>query len=137
MKTFGRTALILQATVCCICFTICILLKYYGYSYIMVAFPTLLAATALLNMPVIHVGPQKIRLYTLTPFYRSINVNIADVHKISIEYNHNIRFTVQMNDGTVQHATCARHFKNLQPLYEALYNTGVVVETKRKNPFSF
>jgi hypothetical protein len=91
--------------------------------------PSALMLGQLLYAPVIRISDKSLSIFTLFPFNKNINIQLSDVTSISIEVNNTMRFVVYMKDGSVVSTTCNRYAYNMKPMYTALRDTDVRIET--------
>lgn len=88
-----------------------------------------LPAYMLINAPVINVNEQHISVFTINPFTRNLKANVADIEKVLVDITDaKFRITLQMKNGSYQSALAGR-YNNMKPVYEALKNTGIAIES--------
>ena len=137
MTTFGRKEFITQLVFSCISLLIFAWLFFDEPRTYFLAFLFLISGTRLLSYPLIHIGEGRMKIFTLNPFRRNINVALDNVEKIVLEYRANIRFIIHLKNSREIVTQTIRYHADLQPLYEALYYTGVPIETVEKSLFGF
>ncbi|MBW7913624.1 MAG: hypothetical protein H3C54_08010 [Taibaiella sp.] len=129
MKTFGIKTFYLQITL------MAALIVYFMFSpniagiEIALGIPFAMSLGQLLYTPVIRISEDKMSIFTLFPFNKNINVPLSEVQRIIVEINYNMRFILHMKDGSIVSTICNRYAYDMKPLYRALYNTGVPVES--------
>ena len=137
MKTFGRKEFITQLVFSCIGLLIFAWLFFDKPHSYFIGFIFLIGSVRILTYPLIHIGEGRLKIFTLNPFRRNINIELDKVEKIVLEYRANIRFIIQLKNGREISKQTIRYHADLQPLYEALYYTGVPIETVQKSLWSF
>ena len=129
MKTFGLITLYLEIAF------ISVLVAFFIFSPkawdmdIALAMPFALMLGQLLYAPVIRISDNRFRIFTIVPFYKNINVALDEVQKIIVEVNYTMRFIVHKKDGTIVSTICNRYAYDVKPMYMALRDTGIELET--------
>lgn len=129
MKTYGLSTIIgMSCLIAAFTITLFLLPKGSGL-HIGMALPLAFAISQLVNMPLIKVDKQRIRITTLNPLHKNIRVDFANVRKIIVEVNnHTFRATMLMRDGSEKSTLTSRYY-NMKSLYEQLVASGVEVES--------
>lgn len=93
------------------------------------AFPLAVGLYMLINAPLISIDKQYIAIYTLNPFYKNVKANFSNVEKVIVDITEfKFRLTLEMKDGSFRH-TRATRYRDMKPLYNALRDTGVTIES--------
>lgn len=129
MKTYGLSTIIGMSCLI-VAFTITLFLLPKGSGlHIGMALPLAFAISQLVNMPLIKVDKQRIRITTLNPLHKNIRVDFSNVRKIIVHVNnHTFRATMLMRDGSEKSTLTSRYY-NMKSLYEQLVASGVEIES--------
>lgn len=129
MKTFGLITLYLEIALMGALVVFFIFSPKAWNMDIAFAIPFALILGQLLYAPVIRISYDKLSIFTLFPLNRNINLPFSEINKMTIEINHNMRFIFHLKNGTIVSTICNRYAYDMKPLYRALHNTGVGIES--------
>lgn len=130
MKTFGHKTQIFQLMLLCFNIAVMVMIRMVGGNPLGISWLLIIAILPLLNNAVIRIGNSRLRITRLFPVVvRNVNVELADVTKIMVETGMVMRIAVHMKDGRVLNTHINRYSIDMRPLYLALKETGIPIES--------
>lgn len=130
MKTFGlKTLYLVIALLSCLLIFFILAPEESGFQ-IAFGIPASLMLGQLLYAPVIKLSNERLSVLTLFPFNKNLNVRLSSIKKLVVEVNHTVRFVVHLKDGTIVSTICNRYAYDMKPLYRALQDTNIEIETR-------
>lgn len=130
MQTFGLKTQIFQLILVCFNLALMIAIRMMGGNPLGISWLLIIAVLPLFNNAVIRIGNGRLRITRLMPvIVRNINVELADVTKIMVETGMVMRIAVHLKDGTVRNTHINRYSIDMRPLYLALKETGIPIES--------
>lgn len=133
MKTFGLKTQVLQLVLLCFNIAVMVMIHLVGGNPLAISWVLIIAVLPLLSNTVIRIGNGRLRITRLLPVItRNVNVELDDVAKITIETGMMMRIAIHLKDGSVLNTHITRYGIDMRPLYLALKETGIPIESHGK-----
>lgn len=92
--------------------------------------PLALTLAQYINLPVIKLNTSSIRVFTLNPFYKNIDIQFSDVNKVIVDLGNTMRITFHMKDDSYKSINTSRYAYDMKPFYYELIKSGVDIESE-------
>lgn len=127
MKTFGLKSMIFVSVLFVVLLTAYFFTKGENGFGIALGIPIALTLAQYINLPVIKLNKSSIRVFTLNPFHKNIDVQFSDVSKIIVDLGNTMRITFHMNDDSYKSINTSRYAYDMKPFYHELTKSGVEI----------
>lgn len=130
MQTFGRKTQIFQLALLGFNIALMTAIHLMGGNPLSISWLLIIAILPLLNNAVIRIGNGRLRITRLLPVVvRNVDVELSNVSKIMIETGMITRAAIHLKDGNVLNTHITRYSADMRPLYLALKETGIPIES--------
>lgn len=91
---------------------------------------TIVSVYALINAPLASISDKHIKVASLNPFFRNIDVPVANADKVIIDIDdRKFRMTLHMKGDDSYRSIRTIRFHDMKPIYYALRKTNLPIET--------
>ena len=128
MQTFGRTTFFTNLLLLGIVVVILPMI-HDTESALPLGIPIAMLLGQLFYSPIIRLSNERLRINTLSPLIKNMDIPVADIQRIYINIQYTVQFTIMMKDGTIQNMHTCRYALDMKPLYLALREKNIPVSS--------